>query len=107
MPGPISNQVAFPARVVSGARQTGALALDPVEDFFERAGGRRFSLSRGQIGKHAFPVFDLRPQRLVRFQALREGMSILLAEQPKGILNRIVGPRRHWLRHRCNFSTAR
>ncbi len=107
MPGPISNQAGLPCARGQGARQIGALALDPVENFFERAGGRRFCLSNGQIGKHALPVFDLRPQCLVRFQALREGVPVFLAEQPKGILNRIVGPRRYRLRHRCNFSTAR
>ena len=85
MPGPISNQARLPCARGQGARQIGALALDPVENFFERAGGQRFCLSNGQIGKHALPVFDLCPQCLVRFQALREGVPVLLAEQPKGM----------------------
>ena len=107
MPGLISNQFARLSRLGQRARQVGALALDPVENLFEHARRRRFGLFPRQAGEHALPVLDLGPQRLVRFQSLGKGAAVLLAEQPEDILRRLAGPGLHWLRHSCNFSTAR
>ena len=62
---------------------------------------------RSLLGQMRRTPGDLAAPEVAREIALREGAPVFLAKQPQGVLDRVVGRRLYWLRHRCNFSTAR
>ncbi len=96
-----------PRTLGHGARQVGALALDPVEESSNMPAGGGSACSAGR-SENMPSQYSTQPRSASSgFQPLGKGAPVLLAEQPEDILRRLVGPGLHWLRHSCNFSTAR